>query len=45
MKSLSATLSSFKEDPAVSVRQSSGVDHSPKDPDIWPPPTPLESVR
>lgn len=39
MKSLSSTLSSFKGDASV-------VQHSvSRDPDIWPPPTPIESTK
>lgn len=53
VSSLTSTLASFKEDPGVAAagRQKSSVamaaradHHTPhsRDPDVWPPPTPLE---
>lgn len=41
VKSLTSTLASFKEDPTVALgRQRSS--EPPRDPDVWPPPTPQE---
>lgn len=51
VSSLTSTLASFKEDPSVAAggrQRSAGSkpgreDHHPRDPDVWPPPTPVES--
>lgn len=44
VKSLSATLSSFKEDPTIAARHSAHTEEpAPRDPDVWPPPTPVEN--
>lgn len=44
VKSLSATLSSFKEDPTIAARYSGHTEEpAPRDPDVWPPPTPVEN--
>ena len=51
--SLSSTLSSFKEDPTTAAggpragrggvrEEAGGVARAPRDPDVWPPPTPQE---
>lgn len=46
VKSLTSILASFKEDPSMGAggRQKSSASKLPhsKDPDVWPPPTPLE---
>ena len=43
VKSLTAVLSSFKEDPGLAPRQNIYVEGpSSRDPDVWPPPTPVE---
>lgn len=52
--SLTSTLASFKEDPSVAAGGGGGggryksaaasrEDHHTRDPDVWPPPTPIES--
>ena len=48
VKSLTATLSSFKEDPSIVGRQRGkgeepSAHHPGHDPDVWPPPTPVEA--
>lgn len=49
VKSLTSTLSSFKEDPTIAARRGGGgggreeSPSQPRDPDVWPPPTPIES--
>ena len=53
VNSLTSTLASFKEDPGVSAGGGGGKfrsagsksereDHHTRDPDVWPPPTPIE---
>ena len=45
VRSLSSTLASFKEDPSVangSRQKPQNRGEPPRDPDVWPPPTPLE---
>ncbi len=45
VKSLTSTLDSFKEDPSLAARQKprpSEPYSTPHDPDVWPPPTPVE---
>lgn len=45
VKSLTATLASFKEDPSIAAgrhKSGGGVSEQPRDPDVWPPPTPQE---
>ena len=45
VKSLTATLASFKEDPSVAIgryKSGGGASEQPRDPDVWPPPTPQE---
>ena len=49
VSSLTSTLASFKEDPNVAAggryksAAASREDHHTRDPDVWPPPTPIES--
>ena len=48
VKSLTATLASFKETPIAPSKQRSKSEDGQRDPDVWPPPTPVEqrySVR
>ena len=46
VKSLSKTLASFKEDPSMASGQNKPEDDEvPGDPDVWPPPTPVEQNR
>ena len=42
VKSVSSTLSSFKQDPTLAARSIHTEDSSTRDPDVWPPPTPAE---
>lgn len=45
VNSLTATLSSFKEDPGMVARHRGRPEessHVPHDPDVWAPPTPVE---
>ena len=45
VKSLTTVLSSFKEDPSIAAGRHKAVDRAseqPRDPDVWPPPTPQE---
>ena len=46
VKSLTGTLASFKEDPSVAIGRQrpvgGGASEQPRDPDVWPPPTPQE---
>ena len=48
VKTLTATLSSFKEDPSMAVRlrgrgEEPSAHHPGHDPLVWPPPTPVEA--
>ena len=47
VSSLMGTLASFKEDPGGRQRSVGGnkpkEERQPRDPDVWPPPTPVES--
>ena len=45
VKSMTATLGSFMEDPSIAVgrhKSGGGASEQSRDPDVWPPPTPQE---
>ena len=45
VKSLSATIASFKEGSAAPVRHNFQEGPPSRDPDVWPPPTPADHTR